>query len=104
MKTLEQLAGWILFSLSALLVYGFLSLFLIGPTHASSDPGGIFEWLSSQNWNEPTFAQMEWEQQYAPNTCICPLAPDCPGDDGMTDPDADIIHYDCSGFREVLTR
>ncbi len=34
MKTLEQLAGWLLFSLSVLMVYGFLSLFLIPPAHA----------------------------------------------------------------------
>ncbi len=43
MKTLEQLFGWILFSLSVLMVYGLLAMFFIGPTHARE---------------EPTFAQM----------------------------------------------
>ncbi len=41
MKTLEQLAGWLLFSLSILMVYGFLSLFVIGPAHAGWDLYGF---------------------------------------------------------------
>ncbi len=61
-KTLEQLAGWLLFSLSILMVYGLLSLFLIGPTHASNDiPGPApFGWIDSLDMSEqPTFAQMD---------------------------------------------
>ena len=38
MKTLEHLFGWLLFSLSVLLVYGFLSLFLIGPPAHAGTP------------------------------------------------------------------
>ncbi len=34
-NTLEKLAGWLLFSLSVLMVYCFLSLFLIPAAHAS---------------------------------------------------------------------
>ncbi len=33
-NSLEKLAAWLLFSLSVLFVYGFLSLFFIGPSHA----------------------------------------------------------------------
>ncbi len=49
MKTLEQLAGWLLFSLSVLMVYGLLSLFLISPTHASYEEthnsDGTLHWM-----------------------------------------------------------
>ncbi len=62
MKTLEQLFGWLLFSLSILMVYGLLSLFLIGPTHARDiPPPSEFNWVDSIfALPEPTFAQMEW--------------------------------------------
>ena len=62
MKTLEQRAAWLVFSLSVLMVYGLLSLFLIAPTHARDIPEpGEFAWIDSIfAWPEPTFAQMEW--------------------------------------------
>ena len=44
-KTLEQLAGWLLFSLSILMVYGLLSMFLIDAARAGCDlpmgPGSL---------------------------------------------------------------
>jgi hypothetical protein len=49
-RTLEQPAGWLMFSLSILMVYGFLAMFLIGPVHAQ----------------QPTFAQMEWPPAPSP--------------------------------------
>ena len=80
MKTLEQLAGWLLFSLSVLMVYGLLSLFLIGPVHARcysnagieiTTPGACdppFAWIDSIfALPQPTFAQMEWEWRYSCN-------------------------------------
>ncbi len=62
-RTLEQLAGWLLFSLSALMVYGFLSLFLIGPTHARGaiPPPDPYGWIDDvfNTKEQPTFAQTE---------------------------------------------
>ncbi len=66
MKTLEQLAGWLAFGLSILMVYGFLAMFLIGPTHARDIP---CEKAGNCNLDfiehifdrpQPTFAQMPW--------------------------------------------
>ncbi len=59
-NTLEKLAAWLVFSLSVLVVYGFLALFLIGPSHATGpipgpDPYG---WIDSLNMREqPTFSK-----------------------------------------------
>ena len=46
-RTLEQLAAWLVFSLSVLMVYGLLAMFFIGPVHAqgvdapeTTDDGG----------------------------------------------------------------
>ncbi len=64
-RTLEHLAGWILFSLSILMVYSFLSLFLIGPTHARGaiPPPDPYGWIDDvfNTKEQPTFAQREYE-------------------------------------------
>ncbi len=99
MKTLEQLFGWLLFSLSVLMVYGLLSLFLIAPTHSQgvdapeTTDDAPFSWvvdaitdtLREIASTEPTFAQMEWN---TPPGCIAVINESdgqiygtwCPGD------------------------
>ena len=57
MRTLEQLAGWILFSLSILMIYGFLSLFLIGPVHAQQGEDDRFSFFSKKE---------VWDRMLAP--------------------------------------
>ncbi len=62
-KTLEQLAGWLLFSLSILMVYGLLSMFLIDAARAQ----------------QPTFAQIVWDRGLV---CIKDVVDEGAEDDG----------------------
>ncbi len=74
MKTLEQLAGWLAFALSILMVYGFLAMFLIGPTHARGtipgpDPYGWIDIVFNTK-EQPTFAQIVWRGPRCGAVCV----------------------------------